>query len=92
MDPFATEVTRQVGRRVRRRRRHLDLTQEELALRSGVHRTQFTLIENGRRMPKLHTLIKIAIVLDVSPGQLLEGIRPEPVGGAPSVRGEADDG
>jgi hypothetical protein len=28
MDGFAAEVTRQVGRRIRRRRRYLDLTQE----------------------------------------------------------------
>jgi transcriptional regulator with XRE-family HTH domain len=83
MDDFAAEVTRQVGRRIRRRRRYLDLTQEEVALRASVHRTQMPLIENGRRMPRLHTLILICTALHISPCQLLEGVGRE-VTGSPS--------
>jgi transcriptional regulator with XRE-family HTH domain len=92
MEEFAAEVTRQVGRRIRRRRRFLDMTQEGLALRAGVHRTQIPLIEGGRRMPRLHTLILICTALDLSPCQLLEGIRPEPIGEVSADPGEADDG
>jgi transcriptional regulator with XRE-family HTH domain len=92
MDGFAAEVSRQVGRRIRRRRRYLDMTQEELALRAPVHRTQIPLIESGRRMPRLHTLIRICTALDLSPCQLLEGIGPEPIGEVPAAPGEADDG
>jgi hypothetical protein len=32
------------------------------------------LIESGRRMPRLHTLIPICSALDISPCQLLEGV------------------
>jgi hypothetical protein len=32
------------------------------------------LIESGRRMPRLHTLILICSALDISPCQLLEGV------------------
>jgi transcriptional regulator with XRE-family HTH domain len=92
MDGFAAEVSRQVGRRIRRRRRYLDMTQEEFAHRASVHRTQIPLIESGRRMPRLHTLIRLGTALDLSPCQLLEGIRPDPTGDVPAVPGEADDG
>ncbi len=92
MDGFAADVTRQVGHRIRRRRRYLDMTQEEVALRASVHRTQMPLIEGGRRMPRLHTLILICTALDISPCQLLEGIRPETVEKVPTAPGEDDDG
>jgi transcriptional regulator with XRE-family HTH domain len=92
MEGFAAEVTRQVGRRIRRRRRYLDMTQEGLALRAGVHRTQIPLIEGGRRMPRLHTLILICTALDISPCQLLEGVGQEvgrPTSGDPVGSGDA---
>jgi len=92
MDGFAAEVTRQVGRRIRRRRRYLDLTQEEVARNAPVHRTQMTLIENGRRMPRLHTLIRICAALDLSPCQLLEGIGQEIAGQTSADPVGADDG
>jgi len=92
MEAFEAEVARQVGRRIRQRRRFLDITQEELALRSEVHRTQFSLIENGRRQSRLHTLIRIGTALGVSPCQWLEGISWEPDRPAPGVRGDGDDG
>jgi transcriptional regulator with XRE-family HTH domain len=74
MDEFALRVALQVGRRVRRRRRAIDMTQEDLAFRAGIHRTQITLIERGRRMPYLYTLIKIAGGLEVSTCELFEGL------------------
>ncbi|MFT3864493.1 MAG: helix-turn-helix transcriptional regulator [Solirubrobacterales bacterium] len=92
MEAFEAEVARQVGRRIRSRRRFLDMTQEELAFRSEVHRTQFTLIERGRRQPRIHTLIRIATVLDLSPCQLLEGISWEPARPACREEGEGEDG
>jgi transcriptional regulator with XRE-family HTH domain len=96
MEGFAAEVTRQVGRRIRRRRRYLDLTQEEVALRASVHRTQMTLIERGHRMPRLHTLILICTALDISPCQLLEGVGQEvarpPSGGQVAADAPAEGG
>jgi transcriptional regulator with XRE-family HTH domain len=92
MDWLAAEVTEQVARRIRRRRRFLDMTQGELARRAGIHRTQIPLIEGGLRMPRLHTLIKLGAALDISPCQLLEGIRWEPAGPLPRRRGGAGDG
>jgi transcriptional regulator with XRE-family HTH domain len=56
-----------------------DLSQEELAFRAAVHRTQISLLENGRRMPRVHTLVCLAGALGVTPNDLLEGIDWEPI-------------
>lgn len=57
--------------RVRQARR---LSQEALAERAGVHRTQMTLLETGKRSPRIETLIKLAGALEVSVETLFEGI------------------
>jgi transcriptional regulator with XRE-family HTH domain len=74
MDEFAKLITAHVGRRIRRRRRAMDISQEELASRAGVHRTQISLIEHGKRMPRLDTLILLAHGLGVAEVQLLAGV------------------
>jgi transcriptional regulator with XRE-family HTH domain len=88
-DEFHAHVAAHVGGRIRRRRRAIDLTQEELAFRAAVHRTQITLIERGRRLPHIDTLIRLAVGLGVSPCQLIAGIDWEPVGEIGSTAGEA---
>jgi transcriptional regulator with XRE-family HTH domain len=80
MDEFDRRVAVELGRRVRRRRHFLDLSQETLALRAGVHRTQVSLWENGERMPLTSTLVRLAGALESSPDQLLAGARWEPPG------------
>ena len=55
------------------------LTQEELASRASLHRTQVGLLESGKRLPRLETLIKLAGALGVSTADLTEGIAWEPI-------------
>ncbi len=74
METFDSRVREQLGRRVRRRRRAIDMTQEELAHRAGIHRTQISLIEKGVRLPLTSTLIRLAAGLGVSVDQLVVGI------------------
>lgn len=74
MEEFDRRFTRRLGRRIRRRRYFLELSQEALAERAGIHRTQISLYEKGRRMPLASTLTKLAAALDVSVDQLLVGI------------------
>jgi transcriptional regulator with XRE-family HTH domain len=50
------------------------LTQEELADRCYLHRTEVSLLERGGREPRLGTLIKLADALGVPPGSLCAGI------------------
>jgi transcriptional regulator with XRE-family HTH domain len=74
MDEFDERVARQLGRRVRRRRHFLDLSQETVAERAGINRTQLSLYENAKRMPRAGTLVRIAAALGVSVEQLLAGV------------------
>jgi transcriptional regulator with XRE-family HTH domain len=59
------------GRNLRRIRERHDLTQEEVAHRSGVHATEVSRIETGKRDPRVSTLERLAKALEVSPGELL---------------------
>jgi transcriptional regulator with XRE-family HTH domain len=61
-----------------RYRQERGLSQEELAARADIHRTQISLIEGGKRMPRLDTLVKLAGALGIEPGDLLDGIAWEP--------------
>lgn len=54
------------------------ISQEELAFRADIHRTQVTLIEGGQRLPRLETLIKLAGALGVTANDLVDGIAWEP--------------
>ncbi len=69
-----------VGRRIRTVRRAADLTQEVIAERAGIHRTNMSLYENGQKVPKLETFVKIAMALGVSPCELLPGLEWDPNG------------
>jgi transcriptional regulator with XRE-family HTH domain len=68
------EVARRFGQNLRRCRRRADLSQEELGMRSSLHRTEIGLLERGARVPRIDTLIKISSALAIPPGELIEGI------------------
>ncbi|HVQ58784.1 MAG TPA: helix-turn-helix transcriptional regulator [Solirubrobacterales bacterium] len=61
-------------------RRASGISQERLAIKAGLHRTEIGLLEHGRRVPRIDTVAKLARALDVGPGELLIGItaNPEP--------------
>jgi transcriptional regulator with XRE-family HTH domain len=72
------EIADRFASNLRRLRKAAGLTQEELAFRAGVHRTEIGLLENGKRRPGLEMLVKLAGSLNVSPTELIEGIAWEP--------------
>lgn len=61
-----SDINQRFGRAVRRRRRELDLSQEELAERAELHRTYVSSIERGERNPSLENIEKLAKALDTS--------------------------
>jgi transcriptional regulator with XRE-family HTH domain len=61
-----------LGTNLRAARKKLALTQEQVAERSGVHATEVSRIEAGKRDPKVSTLLRLAKAVEVPPGQLLE--------------------
>lgn len=67
-----------VGKNLLRQRERANLSQEELAVRASLHRTEVGLLERGERLPRVDTLVKLAGGLGVSPCVLLEGITWEP--------------
>ncbi|MBS1861211.1 MAG: helix-turn-helix transcriptional regulator [Actinobacteria bacterium] len=62
------------GENLRALRARDRISQEELASRADVHRTQIGVIERGSRLPRLDTLLKLAAGLDVELSDLLAGI------------------
>ena len=51
-------VAEKFGRNLFMARRRSGLSQEELAIRAELHRTEISLLEKGRRMPRLDTLAR----------------------------------
>lgn len=68
------------GENLRRVRRRECLSQEQLAARASLHRTEIGLLEHGERTCRIDTLIQLAGAMAVRPGELLDGIDwvPEP--------------
>lgn len=61
-----------LGTNLREARKRLGLTQEQVAHRSGVHATEVSRIEAGKRDPQVSTLRRLAKAVEVKPGQLLD--------------------
>lgn len=81
------DAARRLGANLLKIRRRSGFSQDALADRCRLHRTEIGLIEKGRRIPRVDTLMRIAGGLEVSVGLLVEGIewlpappQPPPVG------------
>ncbi len=61
-----------MGRAIAESRRQAGLSQEELAHRSGLHRTYVGAVERGERNPTIVSLVAIADGLGCSVGELVE--------------------
>ena len=67
-------AARHVGQRIRTIRDERRLTQDELAVRSGIDGTNIRSYEGGRAMPNVYSLMRIANALETQPGDLLDGL------------------
>ena len=74
-----TSIHERFGANLRRQRARAGFSQEELAFRAALHRTQVSLLESGNRLPRFETLIKLSGGLAVSSAALTEGIEWEPI-------------
>jgi transcriptional regulator with XRE-family HTH domain len=61
-----------LGVNLRQARKKLDLSQEQVAERSGVHATEVSRIEAGKRDPRVSTVERLAQAVELRPGQLLD--------------------
>jgi transcriptional regulator with XRE-family HTH domain len=74
----STAVARCFGKNLRRARRRADLSQEQLGVAAGLHRTEIGLLERGARVPRIDTLVKVASALEIAPDELIAGIEWHP--------------
>jgi transcriptional regulator with XRE-family HTH domain/biotin operon repressor len=77
------EFGRRLGANIRRRRRDLHLSQEDVAARTGIYRRHFSAIESGDALPRPITLLILAAGLETELGELFAGtydwyVRPLP--------------
>jgi transcriptional regulator with XRE-family HTH domain len=69
----SVELERSYGRNLRRIRKKRGYSQEALAFRAEVHRTEVSLLERGKRDPGVNMTLRLAGALGVDPGELLTG-------------------
>jgi transcriptional regulator with XRE-family HTH domain len=76
------DASERFGENLLRIRQARKLSQENVADRAEIHRTQISMLESGRRQPLFETVVRLAGALDVPVEALFEGIlwEPAPVG------------
>ena len=72
------EMKVRFGRNLARCREGADISQEELAFRASIHRTEVSLLERGERMPRVDTALRLAGSLGVPLGDLVVGLEWRP--------------
>lgn len=70
--PRVEEIMRIFGRNIQKLRLNLNISQEELADRAGLHRTYIGMVERSERSISLQNAKKIADALNVKIDNLLE--------------------
>jgi transcriptional regulator with XRE-family HTH domain len=71
---MSVDIAATFGDNLSRIRRAADVSQDELATRASIHRTEVSQLERGLRVARIDTLVKIAVSLEASADELLAGI------------------
>lgn len=69
--PVSPAFQAALGLAVKQRRQELDLTQEQLSLRSELHQRWISNIETGKRNPSYASIRRLAAGLELSASELL---------------------
>lgn len=67
----SARLSKVLGKKIQRQRKKMNLTQEELAEKVGISRAYMGYIEQGRNIPSLEVLHKIAKNLNISLREIL---------------------
>jgi transcriptional regulator with XRE-family HTH domain len=70
------EILLALGKRIRSERKGKGLSQEAFAEVCGLHRTEMGLLERGKTIPRLGTLLLVSQHLGLPIFELLQGIEP----------------
>jgi transcriptional regulator with XRE-family HTH domain len=68
------EILLALGKRMRELRAKQGFSQEAFADHCGLHRTAMSLIERGKRVPNLRTVVTISRGFGISLSELLQGV------------------
>ena len=63
----------EIGKRIARRRKELDLKQAEVCERAGINDKYLSCIERATSIPSLEVVIRLALALDTTPNEFLTG-------------------
>jgi transcriptional regulator with XRE-family HTH domain len=69
------EILLTLGSRIRRLRERKGISQEAFADICGLHRTAVGLLERGKSIPRLDTLLIVSEHLGIAVSELLEGLK-----------------
>jgi transcriptional regulator with XRE-family HTH domain len=73
--PSERAVVEQFAHNLTRCKVRAGLSQPKIAERAGLSREEVSLLERGKREPRMTTILKLAAALEVDPAQLWLGIR-----------------
>jgi XRE family transcriptional regulator, regulator of sulfur utilization len=73
-----SSFTARFGSNLRRVRKRIGISQEELSVRASLHRTAVGELERGSRVARVDTLVKLAGALGVPAEELLDGLKWSP--------------
>lgn len=77
MPRVASGAAAHIGALIAEKRKHQGMTQDQVAVLSGIDSSNVRAYESGRSTPNIQSLVRIAKALGVKPGELLEGLEPE---------------
>ena len=72
MDKVKIDIARAFGNALREARQKAALSQEGLALQSGIDRTFVSMLERGIRQPALSSVFALSTALKIAPGTLVD--------------------
>jgi transcriptional regulator with XRE-family HTH domain len=67
-------VAERFGENLAVQRRRARLSQDELARRASLHRTEISLLERGLRLARIDTVVKLGGALEMEAGPFFDGL------------------
>ena len=70
MNVVVEDLEKRFAARLREEREKAKISQLDLALKAGLSQNLVNFIETGKRIPNLHTILKLCVALNISPAIL----------------------
>lgn len=69
-------MKRMIGRELRKARKAIGLSQEQLAFQAGVHRTYVSMLERDKKSPTVAVLFRLCTALGIRPSRFIARVEP----------------